>query len=150
MTDNDIDPIGVSRRRVLGGLGTIGVDSAGVGLGTTAFFSDSESFGNNALTAGKLDLYVYLDYGSSRRKTRASARGGCQRRVGSADRPGPVPPAAAAISRPTDRHRVLGAVPGSRAVGRPVPRGPMVPFEPETAAIATAYLYPDTAKGRMK
>ena len=62
MTDNDIDPIGVSRRRVLGGLGTIGVTSAGAGLGTTAFFSDSESFENNTLTAGELDLYVHFNY----------------------------------------------------------------------------------------
>ncbi len=58
MTDNDNNPIGLSRRRVLGGLGAIGVASAGAGLGTTAFFSDSESFENNTLTAGQLDLSV--------------------------------------------------------------------------------------------
>ena len=60
MTDNDNNSIGLSRRRVLGGLGAIGVASAGAGLGTTAFFSDSESFEENTLTAGELDLK--LDY----------------------------------------------------------------------------------------
>ena len=60
MTDNDDTPIGLSRRRVLGGLGAIGIASAGAGLGTTAFFSDGETFGNNAISAGELDLK--LDY----------------------------------------------------------------------------------------
>ena len=60
MTDEDNNPIGLSRRRVLGGLGAIGVASAGAGLGTTAFFSDSESFEDNTLTAGELDLK--MDY----------------------------------------------------------------------------------------
>ena len=58
MTDNDNTPIGLSRRRVLGGIGAIGVASAGAGLGTTAFFSDEESFENNTITAGQLDLSV--------------------------------------------------------------------------------------------
>ena len=57
MTD-ETNPIGLSRRRVLGGLGAIGVASASAGLGTTAFFSDSESFENNTITAGQLDLSV--------------------------------------------------------------------------------------------
>ncbi len=60
MTDNDIDTIGLSRRRILAGLGAVGVASAGAGLGTTAYFSDEETFGNNTLTAGELDLK--LDY----------------------------------------------------------------------------------------
>ena len=47
---------------MIGGLGAIGVASAGAGLGTTAFFSDSESFENNTLTAGELDLFVHVDY----------------------------------------------------------------------------------------
>lgn len=47
---------------MLGGLGAIGVASAGAGLGTTAFFSDSESFEENTLTAGELDLFVHVDY----------------------------------------------------------------------------------------
>ncbi|MBX0324333.1 VWA domain-containing protein [Halomicroarcula sp. F13] len=52
------DKFELSRRKVLGGLGTIGVASAGAGLGTTAFFSDTESFDGNQLTAGSLDLKV--------------------------------------------------------------------------------------------
>ncbi len=43
MTDDNTN-IGLSRRRVLGGLGAIGIASAGAGLGTTAYFSDQESF----------------------------------------------------------------------------------------------------------
>ncbi|QIO24222.1 SipW-dependent-type signal peptide-containing protein [Haloarcula sp. JP-L23] len=52
MTDN----FELSRRKVLGGLGTIGVASVGAGLGTTAFFSDEETFENNKLQAGSLDM----------------------------------------------------------------------------------------------
>ena len=58
MTDDN--PIRLSRRRVLGGLGAIGIASAGAGLGTTAYFSDDERFVGNSLTAGELDLK--LDY----------------------------------------------------------------------------------------
>ncbi|MBX0324334.1 SipW-dependent-type signal peptide-containing protein [Halomicroarcula sp. F13] len=50
------DRFELSRRKVLGGLGTIGVASAGAGLGTTAFFSDTETFENNKLQAGSLDM----------------------------------------------------------------------------------------------
>ena len=68
--DNNID-ISLSRRRVLGGLGAIGVASAGAGLGTTAFFSDSESFQNNTISTGELDLLVdwqqTYDFGEGRR-----------------------------------------------------------------------------------
>jgi predicted ribosomally synthesized peptide with SipW-like signal peptide len=46
----------LSRRKVLAGAGAIGVAGAGAGLGTTAFFSDGESFTNNQLVAGSLDL----------------------------------------------------------------------------------------------
>mgnify|MGYP000645745351 CR=1 FL=1 len=46
----------LTRRRLLAGLGTIGVASAGAGLGTTAYFSDQETFENNQLTAGEFDL----------------------------------------------------------------------------------------------
>jgi predicted ribosomally synthesized peptide with SipW-like signal peptide len=53
MTNNNIP---LSRRSVLGGLGAIGVASAGAGLGTTAFFSDTESFENNTITAGGVEL----------------------------------------------------------------------------------------------
>ncbi|WP_336000349.1 vWA domain-containing protein [Halorientalis halophila] len=55
MTDDNIQ---LSRRRVLAGLGTAGLASAGAGLGTSALFSDTESFENNTLTAGTLDLKV--------------------------------------------------------------------------------------------
>jgi len=51
---------GLSRRKLLGGLGAIGVASAGAGLGTTAYFSDEESFEDNAIVAGELDLK--MDY----------------------------------------------------------------------------------------
>ncbi|WP_336001248.1 vWA domain-containing protein [Halorientalis halophila] len=50
----------INRRKVLAGLGGIGLASAGAGLGTSAFFSDTETFQNNSLTAGTLDLK--LDY----------------------------------------------------------------------------------------
>jgi len=52
------DEFELSRRKVLAGLGTIGVASAGVGLGTSAYFSDEETFTNNTLVAGSLDLKV--------------------------------------------------------------------------------------------
>ncbi|MGQ4555641.1 SipW-dependent-type signal peptide-containing protein [Halobellus sp. GM3] len=59
----------ISRRKALAGLGTIGVASAGAGLGTSALFSDEESFENNVVTAGELDLlvdyYSYWDQGSA-------------------------------------------------------------------------------------
>jgi len=56
------DTIGLSRRKMLVGLGAVGVASAGAGLGTTAYFNDTESFENNTLTAGELDLFVHVDY----------------------------------------------------------------------------------------
>jgi Ca-activated chloride channel family protein len=59
MTDDE-PTIELSRRKVLGGLGGIGVASAGAALGTSAYFSDEESFDGNSLTAGELDLL--LDY----------------------------------------------------------------------------------------
>ncbi|MFW5948121.1 MAG: choice-of-anchor W domain-containing protein [Halolamina sp.] len=60
MTDDN--PIRLSRRKMLGGVGAIGLASAGAGLGTTAYFSDEESFTDNSLTAGELDLFVHVDY----------------------------------------------------------------------------------------
>ncbi|MFB6096123.1 MAG: SipW-dependent-type signal peptide-containing protein [Haloferacaceae archaeon] len=51
-----------SRRRVLGGLGAIGIASAGAGLGTTAFFNDTEAFNNNSLEAGKLNLKIGYEW----------------------------------------------------------------------------------------
>jgi predicted ribosomally synthesized peptide with SipW-like signal peptide len=52
-----------TRRQVLAGMGAVGLASAGAGLGTTAYFSDTESFENNSLQAGSLDLK--LDYKAS-------------------------------------------------------------------------------------
>jgi predicted ribosomally synthesized peptide with SipW-like signal peptide len=51
-------PIELSRRKILGGIGAAGVASVGAGLGTSAYFSDTESFEGNTLTAGELDLKV--------------------------------------------------------------------------------------------
>ena len=48
----------LSRRKVLAGLGAVGVASVGAGFGTSAFFSDREAFANNSLVAGELDLLV--------------------------------------------------------------------------------------------
>ncbi|MFC7176174.1 vWA domain-containing protein [Halosegnis marinus] len=48
----------LSRRKMLAGLGAVGLASAGAGLGTTAFFSDEEEFTGNTLVAGELDLLV--------------------------------------------------------------------------------------------
>ena len=45
------------------GLGSVGLASAGAGLGTTAYFNDTESFAGNSLQAGSLDLFV--DYEST-------------------------------------------------------------------------------------
>ena len=56
------DTIGLSRRKMLVGLGAVGVASAGAGLGTTAYFNDTETFEGNSLTAGELDLFVHVDY----------------------------------------------------------------------------------------
>ncbi len=55
---NATTDIELSRRHVLAGIGAVGLTSAGAGLGTTAYFSDSESFDGNTLTAGQLDLSV--------------------------------------------------------------------------------------------
>ena len=54
----------MTRRKILGAAGAIGIAGAGAGMGTSALFSDEESFENNSITAGKLDLIV--DYYTSR------------------------------------------------------------------------------------
>jgi predicted ribosomally synthesized peptide with SipW-like signal peptide len=51
------DGIELSRRKVLAGLGTVGVASSAAGYGTFAAFNDVESQ-NTTLTAGELDLRV--------------------------------------------------------------------------------------------
>ena len=52
------DEFELSRRKALAALGTVGIASAGAGLGTSAFFSDQETFENTLLTAGTLDANV--------------------------------------------------------------------------------------------
>jgi predicted ribosomally synthesized peptide with SipW-like signal peptide len=52
------EDLNLSRRKALAALGTIGAASAGAGLGTSAYFSDQETFENNRLVAGELDLKV--------------------------------------------------------------------------------------------
>jgi predicted ribosomally synthesized peptide with SipW-like signal peptide len=58
MTRNDLT---LSRRKALAALGSIGVAAAGAGVGTSAYFSDQETFENNQLTAGTLDMKVAWD-----------------------------------------------------------------------------------------
>jgi predicted ribosomally synthesized peptide with SipW-like signal peptide len=58
MSNRLYDTTQISRRKVLAGLGTIGVAAAGAGIGTSAFFSDQETFEGNSLVAGSLDMKV--------------------------------------------------------------------------------------------
>lgn len=58
----------LSRRKTLAGIGGIGIASTGAGLGTSAFFSDQETFEDNSITAGELQLsatWQQLYYGAS-------------------------------------------------------------------------------------
>lgn len=50
--------IQLSRRHALGGIAAVGAASAGIGLGTTALFSDRDEFSENSVTAGDLNLKV--------------------------------------------------------------------------------------------
>ncbi|ELY60348.1 von Willebrand factor type A [Natronococcus amylolyticus DSM 10524] len=54
-TGNDFE---LSRRKILAGLGGIGIASAGAGLGTTAYLADREDIEDNKLVAGQLDLRI--------------------------------------------------------------------------------------------
>ncbi|MFC7133588.1 MULTISPECIES: vWA domain-containing protein [Salinibaculum] len=56
MTDDN--KLELTRRKILGSMGAIGAAGAAAGLGTSAFFSDQETFVNNQLVAGSLDLHV--------------------------------------------------------------------------------------------
>ena len=56
--DNNPQLYSLSRRKMVAGLGVVGLASAGAGVGTSAFFSDEESFEDNTLTAGTLDMSV--------------------------------------------------------------------------------------------
>jgi predicted ribosomally synthesized peptide with SipW-like signal peptide len=55
---NDSQLYNLSRRKVLAGMGAVGLASVGAGLGTSALFSDTESFEGNSITAGTLDMSV--------------------------------------------------------------------------------------------
>ena len=55
MTDRFVE---LTRRKILGSVGTVGAAGAAAGLGTSALFSDQESFTNNSITAGTLDMAV--------------------------------------------------------------------------------------------
>lgn len=55
MSDRKIE---ITRRRVLGGVVTIGAASAAAGAGTFAMFSDEETSDGNTIQAGTLDLEV--------------------------------------------------------------------------------------------
>jgi predicted ribosomally synthesized peptide with SipW-like signal peptide len=52
------DGIELTRRKILGSLGAVGATGAVAGFGTSALFSDEESFEDNTITAGQLDLKV--------------------------------------------------------------------------------------------
>jgi len=58
MTEDDNSGFDLSRRKVLGGVLTVGAASAATGAGTMALFSDSEESNNNSVQAGTLDLTV--------------------------------------------------------------------------------------------
>jgi predicted ribosomally synthesized peptide with SipW-like signal peptide len=75
------DEFELSRRKALAALGSIGVASAGAGLGTSAYFSDQETFENNRLVAGELDLKMdweehYSDWSADENTDRQEADGG--------------------------------------------------------------------------
>lgn len=53
MSDRNIE---LTRRKVLGGLASIGAASAAAGAGTMAYFSDSETSSGNTVSAGTVDL----------------------------------------------------------------------------------------------
>lgn len=52
----DADDIRLTRRRLLGGLAATGVAAAGAGVGTYAYFSDTETARDNDVKSGTLDL----------------------------------------------------------------------------------------------
>ncbi|NHN61154.1 MULTISPECIES: TasA family protein [Halorussus] len=58
MTEDDNSGFDLSRRKVLGGLVTVGAASAATGAGTMAYFSDTESSEGNTVSAGTLNLKV--------------------------------------------------------------------------------------------
>jgi predicted ribosomally synthesized peptide with SipW-like signal peptide len=57
----DDDRLQLTRRKILAGTTAIGAAGVGAGLGTSALFSDEESFEDNTITAGALNLRVTVD-----------------------------------------------------------------------------------------
>jgi predicted ribosomally synthesized peptide with SipW-like signal peptide len=51
----------LTRRQLLASIGAVGAASAAAGVGTTAYLNDTESFTDNTLTAGALNLAVSVD-----------------------------------------------------------------------------------------
>jgi predicted ribosomally synthesized peptide with SipW-like signal peptide len=70
------DKFELSRRKALLGLGTVGLAGAGAGVGTSALFTDEESFNNNTMVAGELNLLV--DYWTSQNTNTSSTDSGTQ------------------------------------------------------------------------
>jgi predicted ribosomally synthesized peptide with SipW-like signal peptide len=58
MAEQDPKLYELTRRKALAGIGAVGVASLGAGLGTSAYFSDQETFEDNTLVAGSLDMNV--------------------------------------------------------------------------------------------
>jgi predicted ribosomally synthesized peptide with SipW-like signal peptide len=58
MTDDNPQLYNLSRRKLMAGLGAVGLASAGAGLGTSAYFSDAEILSGNIFTAGTLNMVV--------------------------------------------------------------------------------------------
>lgn len=50
--------LALSRRKLLAGVGSLGVVGTGAGAGTWAYFNDEESSANNSIQSGTLDLTV--------------------------------------------------------------------------------------------
>jgi predicted ribosomally synthesized peptide with SipW-like signal peptide len=51
----------ISRRKALAALGTIGVASAGAGVGTSAYLNDTEVLSGNSVQAGTLNMKLAVD-----------------------------------------------------------------------------------------
>ncbi|MEF8855833.1 MAG: SipW-dependent-type signal peptide-containing protein [Haloplanus sp.] len=133
--------IDFTRRKALAALGSIGVASASAGLGTSAYFSDHETFENNQLTAGTLDMTVAATNWYSDWSADESEHAGMPATGESADFVLPAPPGEAdardielvvddgegqALLRDLNENTINGGVYGSRnlcGTGRNAPDG---------------------------
>ncbi|MFB6175726.1 MAG: SipW-dependent-type signal peptide-containing protein, partial [Halobaculum sp.] len=73
----------LTRRRLLAGMGTVGATAVGAGAGTSAYFSDEESYDGNSLVAGQLDLKMdweehYSDWSTDENDDRTDDFGGAE------------------------------------------------------------------------